>query len=76
MPEYAGLWLWGVVVALDLVTGPQVMVARPLVAASVAGWIMGDVIAGVTVGSVLELCALEIMPFDWPTLALVATVGL
>lgn len=62
-PEYLWLWVWGVIVGLDLVSGPQVMIARPLVAASVAGWVMGDPLAGVTVGVVLELCALEIMPF-------------
>lgn len=77
-PEYVWLWIWGVVVALDLVTGPQVMLTRPIVAGPVAGWIMGDAAAGVAVGVVLELCALEIMPFGgsrYPDYGLGAVVG-
>lgn len=54
--------LWGTLVGLDLVTGPQVMIARPLVAGTVAGAILGDPVAGVTVGMLLELFALEVVP--------------
>lgn len=53
---------WGTLVGLDLVSGPQVMIARPLVAATVAGAILGDVGAGLAVGTVLELFALEVLP--------------
>lgn len=57
-------WLivWGVIVGLDLITGPQVMIARPLVAGWCAGWIVGDPLAGAAVGMLLELFALEVMP--------------
>lgn len=57
--QVVGLLLWGTVVGLDLVSVPQGMISRPLVAAAVAGWLLGDPAAGVTVGLVLELFALE-----------------
>ena len=56
------LLLWGTLVGLDLVSVGQVMISRPLVAASVAGAILGDPVGGVTVGLVLELFALEVLP--------------
>lgn len=54
--------LWGTLVGLDLVSVPQAMFSHPLVAAAVAGWIAGDVTAGLTAGAVLELYALETLP--------------
>jgi mannose/fructose/N-acetylgalactosamine-specific phosphotransferase system component IIC len=59
----AVLAAWGVVVALDLIAVGQVMVARPIVAGTVAGAIVGDPVTGAAVGIVLELFALEVMPF-------------
>ena len=56
------LVLWGTLVALDLVSVPQAMLSRPLVAGAVAGWIAGDVEAGLRVGVVLELFALDVLP--------------
>ena len=56
------LVLWGTVVALDLVSVPQAMLSRPLVAGTVAGWLVGDVEAGLRVGVVLELFALDVLP--------------
>lgn len=56
------LVLWGTLVALDLVSVPQAMISRPLVAGAVAGWLAGDVEAGVRVGAVLELFALDVLP--------------
>jgi PTS system mannose-specific IIC component len=53
---------WGVVTGVDLVSFLQAMVARPLVAATVAGAILGDPGAGVLLGMVLELFALEVLP--------------
>ena len=53
---------WGTVVGLDLVSVPQAMFARPLVAATVAGAILGDVEAGLRLGVVLELFALDVLP--------------
>ncbi len=56
------LVLWGVVVGLDLISVAQTMVARPLVAGTVAGLITGDVLAGATLGAILELFALDVLP--------------
>ena len=59
----SGLLAWGTVVGLDLASVAQVMVTRPLVAGVVAGWIVGDVQAGLIVGATLELFAFEVLPF-------------
>jgi mannose/fructose/N-acetylgalactosamine-specific phosphotransferase system component IIC len=56
------LVLWGTLVALDLVSVPQAMISRPLVAGAVAGWLAGDVEAGLRVGVLLELFALDVLP--------------
>lgn len=56
------LVVWGTFVALDLVSVPQAMISRPLVVGAVAGWIAGDVEAGLRVGVVLELFALDVLP--------------
>jgi PTS system mannose-specific IIC component len=56
------LIIWGTLVALDLVSVPQAMLSRPLVAGAVAGWIVGDLEAGLRVGVVLELFALDVLP--------------
>lgn len=53
---------WGTVVAVDLITVPQGLLSRPLVAATVAGAMAGDVTAGLVAGAVLELYALEVLP--------------
>lgn len=56
------LVVWGTVVGLDLVSVPQGLLSRPLIAASVAGWLLGDVETGLRVGAVLELFALDVLP--------------
>lgn len=56
------LLAWGTIVAVDLVSMPQGLLARPLVAATVAGAMAGNVTAGVLAGAVLELYALEVLP--------------
>ena len=56
------LLLWGVLVGLDLASVVQTMIARPLVAGTVTGFILGDPVTGATVGIVLELFALEVLP--------------
>jgi mannose/fructose/N-acetylgalactosamine-specific phosphotransferase system component IIC len=61
--ELVVVLIWGTVVGLDLVSVAQTMVARPLVAGTVAGLILGDPTAGATVGVILELFALDVMPF-------------
>ena len=56
------LLLWGTIVGLDLVSGPQALLSRPLVAGTVGGLIAGDVHAGLRVGVLLELFALDVLP--------------
>ncbi len=56
------LVIWGTIVALDLVSVPQAMVARPVVAGAVAGWLAGDVEAGLRVGVLFEMFALDVLP--------------
>jgi len=56
------LLVWGTLVGLDLVSVPQAMISRPLVAGTVAGWLAGDVHTGVRVGVVFELFALDVLP--------------
>lgn len=56
------LLVWGIVTGLDLVSVPQAMLSRPLVAATVAGAILGDIESGLRVGVVLELFALDVLP--------------
>lgn len=53
---------WGTLVGLDLVSVPQAMIARPLVAGTVAGWIAGDLQSGLYAGVLLELFALDVLP--------------
>lgn len=58
----AGLLLWGTVVGVDLVSFPQGLLSRPLVAGAGAGLILGDAALGLQVGLVLELFALDVLP--------------
>ena len=72
------LLAWGTLVGLDLVTVSQVMIARPLVAGSVAGVILGDPLTGGMVGAVLELFALAVLPVGatkYPDYGLGAVAG-
>lgn len=63
MNELQGLLLvWGVLVGLDLVSVPQVMIARPLVAGTVAGAMLGDIPTGLQIGVVFELFQHDILP--------------
>jgi PTS system mannose-specific IIC component len=56
------LLVWGTLVGLDLVSVPQAMISRPLVAGSVAGWILNDIEAGLRIGVLFELFALDVLP--------------
>ncbi|HKV74488.1 MAG TPA: PTS sugar transporter subunit IIC [Gemmatimonadales bacterium] len=56
------LLAWATMVGVDLVTAPQGLLSRPLVAAAVAGWLCGDAAAGLYVGVILELFALDVLP--------------
>jgi mannose/fructose/N-acetylgalactosamine-specific phosphotransferase system component IIC len=62
LPTVALLVVWGTLVGLDLVSVPQAMISRPLVAGTVAGWLVGDVEAGLRIGALLELFALDVLP--------------
>jgi PTS system mannose-specific IIC component len=56
------LVIWGTITALDLVSVPQGLLSRPLVAGMVAGWLAGDVEAGLRVGVLFECFALDVLP--------------
>lgn len=56
------LLLWGTLVGLDLVSFPQAMLARPLVAGAGAGLILGDMSTGLRLGLLFELFQYDILP--------------
>jgi len=56
------LVVWGMFVGVDLVSLPQMMIARPLVAGAVAGAILGDIPTGLKLGIVFELLQYDILP--------------
>jgi PTS system mannose-specific IIC component len=58
----AGLLVWGTLAGVDLVTFPQAMLGRPLVAATVAGLLSGSVETGLRIGVLLECFALDVLP--------------
>ncbi len=58
----AALLAWGTLVGLDLVSVAQAMIARPFVAGAVAGLLLGDPAAGLRVGVLMELFALDVLP--------------
>src|SRR2546426_7973318 len=49
-------------VGLDLISVPQMMIARPIVAGPVAGAILGDVATGLALGVVFELFQYDVLP--------------
>ncbi len=53
---------WGTLVGLDLVSVPQMMIARPLVAGAGAGALLGDLPAGLMVGTLFELFQYDVLP--------------
>jgi mannose/fructose/N-acetylgalactosamine-specific phosphotransferase system component IIC len=57
------LALLGGLLGLDVVSFPQAMISRPLVASTLAGALAGDTAAGLLLGAALELIALETLPF-------------
>lgn len=54
--------LLGAIIGLDVVSFPQAMISRPLIAASSTGILLGDPAGGLLVGATLELIALETLP--------------
>ncbi|HEY5440692.1 MAG TPA: PTS sugar transporter subunit IIC [Gemmatimonadaceae bacterium] len=78
MREILPLALLGGVLGLDVVCFPQMMVSRPLVAATLAGAFVGDPAMGIFVGVTLELIALATLPFGasrYPEWGSAAVVG-
>jgi mannose/fructose/N-acetylgalactosamine-specific phosphotransferase system component IIC len=61
--ELIPLALLGALLGLDVVSFPQAMVSRPVVAATLAGALVGRPAHGLIAGAVLELFALETLPF-------------
>jgi mannose/fructose/N-acetylgalactosamine-specific phosphotransferase system component IIC len=53
----------GAVAGLDVVSFPQAMISRPIAAATLAGALMGNPARGLIAGAMLELFALETLPF-------------
>jgi PTS system mannose-specific IIC component len=56
------LLAWGTLVGLDLVSVPQMMIARPIVAGPIAGAVLGDVRTGLELGVLFELFQYDILP--------------
>lgn len=68
----------GAVLGLDVVSFPQAMISRPIVASTVAGAFAGDAERGLAVGAVLEVIALGTLPFGasrYPEWGSAAVVG-
>ena len=68
----------GAVLGLDVVSFPQAMISRPIVAATLAGAFIGHAEAGLLIGVVLELIALDTLPFGasrYPEWGSAAVVG-
>lgn len=53
----------GALLGLDTVSFPQAMLARPLVAATCGGALLGSPVSGLMMGAALELIAVETLPF-------------
>ncbi len=60
---FVALALLGALAGLDVVSFPQAMISRPLAAATLAGALVGQPERGLIAGAVLELFALETLPF-------------
>ena len=68
----------GAILGLDVVSFPQAMISRPLVAATAAGALIGEPTRGLAMGAALEFFALESLPFGasrYPEWGSAAVVG-
>lgn len=59
--EVLPLAFLGAVIGLDVVSFPQAMISRPIVASTLAGTLAGSATSGLLVGALLELFALEML---------------
>jgi PTS system mannose-specific IIC component len=78
MRELLPISLLGGVLGLDVVCFPQMMISRPLVAATIAGALVGDASTGLMLGATLELIAYATLPFGasrYPEWGSAAVVG-
>ena len=76
--EMLPLIVLGAVLGLDVVSFPQAMISRPLVAATAAGALLGQPAQGLLAGATLEFFALETLPFGasrYPEWGSAAVVG-
>lgn len=68
----------GAVLGLDVVSFPQAMISRPIVAATASGALIGQPVRGLAIGVALEFFALESLPFGasrYPEWGSAAVVG-
>lgn len=75
---YLPLAVLGAVLGLDVVSFPQAMVSRPIVASTLAGALVGQPARGLLLGVLLEFFALESLPFGasrYPEWGSAAVVG-
>ena len=63
LAEALPIGLLGALLGLDVVSFPQAMISRPIVAATLAGAFVGNPPAGLLIGVVLEMIALDTLPF-------------
>lgn len=75
LANIAPVALLGGVLGLDMVSFPQAMLSRPLVSATIAGAFVGSPVGGLLMGAVLELIALETLPFGASRYAEWGTAG-
>ena len=57
-----GVALAGGLIGLDRTAAGQFMISQPIVAAPLAGWLLGDAAAGLVIGAMLELIWVLDMP--------------
>lgn len=75
---YLPLAVLGAVLGLDVVSFPQAMISRPIVASTLAGTLVGQPGRGLLMGVLLEFFALESLPFGasrYPEWGSAAVVG-
>lgn len=76
--DFLPLAMLGAVLGLDVVSFPQMMISRPIVAATLAGALLGEPARGLMVGVTLECFALETLPVgasrypEWASASVVA----